>query len=143
VAALVREWARHIPVAIASGALRAEIELILETEGLRGCFAAIVSADDPVASKPSPEPYQLAMRQLTERARRPGPIDPARCVAVEDSRWGIAAARAAGMRIVGVASSYAATELADADVVIAATGDLSPQVVSAALRADPRGDRRS
>jgi beta-phosphoglucomutase-like phosphatase (HAD superfamily) len=45
-------------------------------------------------------------------------------VAIEDSRWGIASARAAGLRTVGVTSSYDADELSEADMVIGSLGDL-------------------
>ena len=48
----------------------------------------------------------------------------ANCVAIEDSRWGITSARAAGLRTVGVTSSYDAGELSEADLVIRSVGDL-------------------
>jgi sugar-phosphatase len=47
-----------------------------------------------------------------------GAIDPARCVAIEDSRWGIESARAAGLRTVAVTTSYRASALAGADLVV-------------------------
>lgn len=134
----VREWARQVPVAIASGALREEIDLVLAAAGLDSVFGVIVSANDPVPGKPSPEPYLLALRQLavasSDRAPQGG-FDPARCVAVEDSRWGAAAARAAGMRVVGVTSSYPADALADADHVVASVRELSADLVSRLLSA--------
>lgn len=136
----VREWARQVPVAVASGALRAEIDLVLESAGLGSTFGTIVSANDPVAGKPSPEPYLLALRQLAaavgDRAPRGG-FDPARCVAVEDSRWGAAAAKAAGMRVVGVTSSYPAALLVEADHVVDSVRDLSPDLVSRFLLPAP------
>jgi len=46
------------------------------------------------------------------------------CVAIEDSRWGIASARAAGLRAVGVTSSYDADELSEADLIIGSLADL-------------------
>lgn len=129
----VREWAERVPAAIASGALREEIELVLGAAGLGGEFGTIVSANDDVPGKPSPEPYRLALRQLAaavgDRAPRGG-FDPARCVAVEDSRWGVASARAAGLRVVGVTSSYSADQLIEAERVVASVRDLSPEFVS-------------
>ena len=126
----VRDLARHVPIAIASGALRAEIEAVLSAVGLRSCFPVIVSADDPVEGKPSPAPYLLAMERLAEAAQAARGFDPARCVAVEDSRWGITAAKAAGMRVVGVTTSYSAEALGDADCVIAGVADLSLELLS-------------
>ncbi|HEY2905741.1 MAG TPA: HAD family phosphatase, partial [Vicinamibacterales bacterium] len=86
-------------LAIASGAFRSEIESILAARpGLRDSFAAIVSADDHVAGKPSPEPYLEALRQLE--------IDADQAIAVEDSPWGLDAARGAGLRTIAVTTSY-------------------------------------
>lgn len=108
-------------LAIASGAFRSEIEAILAARpGLRAAFAAIVSADDHVAGKPSPEPYLEALRQVNISAED--------AVAVEDSPWGLTAARAAGLRTVGVTTSYQASAL-EADTIIASIVDLTPDVV--------------
>src|SRR5262249_43126582 len=109
VPAFVRAAAARVPLAIASGALRHEIELILEQAGLADCFAAIVSAEDVREGKPSPEAFLLAMERLAAR------LEPAHCLAIEDSQPGVEAARRAGMRCVAVTSSYAAEALAGAD----------------------------
>ena len=121
----VREWSEAVPLAIASGALRVEIEAILAGVALRRCFSTIVSADDPVAGKPSPASYLLALDQLAAATGRAAAFDPGCCVAIEDSRWGIAAARRAGLRVVGVTSSYAASALAEADLVVSSVADLT------------------
>jgi beta-phosphoglucomutase len=121
----VREWSQTVPVAIASGALRVEIEAILAAVALSSCFSTIVSADDPVASKPSPAPYQLALERLAAATGRSAAFDPACCVAIEDSRWGIASAKRAGLRVVGVTSSYPALDLSEADMVVSTVADLT------------------
>lgn len=105
---LVQSLSAELPLAIASGALRAEIEAILEGAGLRGCFSAIVGADDVARTKPDPLPYLEAAHRL--RARVPD-LEPHECLALEDSPPGMAAARAAGMTVVGVAHTYAAQRL--------------------------------
>jgi beta-phosphoglucomutase len=51
-------------------------------------------------------------------------LKPGDCVAIEDSRWGIASARAAGLRAVGVTTSYDAGELAEADLIIGSVAEL-------------------
>ncbi len=126
----VREFAAHVPVAIASGALRAEILAVLTAVDLARDIPVIVSADDPVDGKPSPAPYLLALERLASHAREGGGFDPSRCVAIEDSRWGISAAKAAGMRVVGVTSSYSADALAAADHVVASVADLTVEMLS-------------
>ena len=119
----IREAAAAVPIAIASGALRHEIDEIIDAAGVGTLFATIVAAGDTAESKPSPAPYRLAIEQLQERAGRS--LDPRRSVAIEDSRWGLESARGAGLRLVGVTSSYAADELSDAELVVAGLGALT------------------
>lgn len=112
-------------LAIASGAFRSEIESILDGQpGLRESFATIVSADDHVAGKPSPEPYLEALRQLE--------IEAGSAVAVEDSPWGLAAAREAGLRTIALTTSYDASVLT-ADRVIASIADLTVDIVTSVV----------
>jgi beta-phosphoglucomutase len=125
----VREFAAQVPVAIASGALRAEIVAVLTAVGLAPSFPIIVSADDPVDGKPSPAPYRLAMQRLAAHVGANGGFDSSRCVAIEDSHWGITAAKAAGMRVVGVTSSYSADALAAADLVVGSVADLTMETL--------------
>ncbi len=105
-----------VPLAICSGALRAEIELILEQAKLRDRFDAIVSAEEVERGKPHPDGFLLALKKLNERGF--GPIAPAHCAVVEDSHWGLQAARAAGMRTVAVTNTYGAEQLKTADKVV-------------------------
>lgn len=125
----IREWAPQVPVAIASGALRAEIVALLRATGLGDSFLTIVSADDPVESKPSPQPYLLAMNQLGVLAGPEGGLVPSHCVAIEDSKWGIVAAKQAGMRVIGVTTSYDASQLEGADLVVDGVASLSLTMV--------------
>jgi beta-phosphoglucomutase len=112
---LVRSLAAEMPVAIASGARRREIETVLSSLGLRDAFQAIVGAEDAPRTKPDPAPYLEAARRLAECA--PG-LAPAECVAFEDSMAGVDAALGAGMKVVGVAHSYPADELRAAHRVV-------------------------
>jgi HAD superfamily hydrolase (TIGR01509 family) len=119
---VIQRAAARVPLAIASGALGVEIRRILDREGLTSSFAAIVSADDPVASKPSPEPYSLAIARLSQAKG----IDLAAgdCAAIEDSVWGLESARAAGLRTIGVTHTYPAEVIASADLIIPSLNDL-------------------
>jgi beta-phosphoglucomutase len=115
-AAFIRAAAAEVPVAIASGAMRHEIVQIVEAAGLDELFAAIIAAGDTPESKPSPAPYLLAFEQLQQATGRM--LDRRRCVAIEDSYWGLESARGAGLRCVGVTTSYPAAELTGAELII-------------------------
>jgi beta-phosphoglucomutase family hydrolase len=80
--------------AIASAAPRANIETILDALGAAGCFQAIVSAEDVHRGKPDPEVFLVAAGKLG--------VPPGHCIVVEDAQHGIEAARAAGMKSIGV-----------------------------------------
>lgn len=92
--ALIRAAAAACPIAVCSGALRAEIEPVLHRLGVRELFSVVVSADDVEFSKPHPACYRLAAERLNIHARA--------CVAIEDTPTGARSARDAGMRVVGV-----------------------------------------
>lgn len=96
-------------LAIVSGALRSEIELVLNLSDLRPHFAEIVAAEDVGACKPDPQGFNRARERLELPSRR--------CVAVEDSLPGLSAARAAGLRCAMVATSHAEDVCSDADLV--------------------------
>lgn len=119
---LVLALAGRVPVGIASGARRAEIEAILAAAGLREAFAAVVGAEDVRQGKPHPEPYLTAMARLEPRA--PG-LRAAECVVFEDSVAGVAAARAAGMKVVAVTSSHPASRLTAAHKVVDSLAELA------------------
>lgn len=112
----IREAAAAVPIAIASGAMRHEIDEVIDAAGMTDLFATIVAAGDTPQSKPSPEPYRLALERLRESIGRD--IDARRAVAIEDSRWGLESAHGAGLRLVGVTNSYPAHELAGAELVV-------------------------
>jgi HAD superfamily hydrolase (TIGR01509 family) len=117
----IKRAAAAAPLAIASGAIGAEIRRVLERERLAEYFTVIVAAEDTPSSKPAPDPYLRAvalLADIADRADGGDPVTAAECVAIEDSRWGLESARAAGLRTVGVAQTYAAHELAIADLVI-------------------------
>lgn len=119
----IREAAAVVPIAIASGALRHEIDEIIGAAGVGKLFEVIVAAGDTVEGKPSPAPYRLALDQLRGRTGRQ--LNARRSVAIEDSRWGLESARGAGLRLVGVTSSYSAEELPGAELVVDGLGALS------------------
>jgi beta-phosphoglucomutase len=132
----IRCAAAEVPIAIASGALRQEIVEIIEAAGVASLFATIVAAGDTPQSKPSPAPYLLAFERLRQHSGRD--LDPSRCVAIEDSRWGIESARGAGLRCVGVTNSYEAGELQGAELVVGGLGDLTLPALDRLCATSPR-----
>jgi beta-phosphoglucomutase len=112
-----------IPMAICSGALSPEIEMILNGAGLRNYFEAIVSAEQVKRGKPDPEGFSLALKLLNKKLKKS--TRAGNCVVIEDSRWGLEAAKAAGMRAVAITNSYAAEHLKPADKVVVHLNDLS------------------
>lgn len=115
--------AASIPIAICSGALRAEIELILEDAGLRRLFDVIVSAEDVTHGKPDPEGFLLALQRLNEAVVVP--ITPGQCIVIEDSHWGLRAGEAAGMHTIAVTNTYDAEQLSTAEKVVDRLSDLT------------------
>lgn len=120
----VHEAALHYRLAIASGALRHEIDFVLEQVGLKKEFEHITSAEDVVHGKPDPEPFLHALASLNRAAAAGSTtIKPEDCAVIEDSIPGIRAARAAGMRVVAVANTHPKEDLTEADVMIASLAE--------------------
>lgn len=96
-------------LAVVSGALRREIELVLGTSKLRRFFDVIVAAEDVSHCKPDPQGYRAARKALGVPALG--------CTIVEDSLPGLEAARAAGIPCAMLTTSHSAAQLAAADLV--------------------------
>ena len=109
--------------AIASAAPRANIETILDVLHASECFEAIVSAEDVHRGKPDPEVFLIAAAKLA--------VAPKHCIVVEDAQHGVEAARAAGMKSIGVSQSC---KLFPADVVVPSLEFLDANVFDTLLR---------
>lgn len=118
----------HYPLAICSGALREEIEAMLEGISLRDCFKVIVAAEDVTVGKPDPSGYLLCAKQLGERVKKD--LKPADCLIVEDAPTVIHSVKGVGFPTLAVATSYPAEKLSEATYVVK---DLRPASVSAAV----------
>jgi beta-phosphoglucomutase len=114
----VRGLWRHCPLAICSGALREEIEAMLEGLALRDCFSVIVSAEDVDVGKPDPRGYVLTVKQLIERFPSKRSLKPADCLIVEDAPTVIREVKRIGFPTLAVATSYPLERLAEADYVV-------------------------
>ena len=105
----VRYAAERVPLAICSGAARAEIEPVVESAGLAEYFQAIVSSDDVVRGKPDPEGYRKALGLLG---------DPAAALVFEDTEAGIASAKGAGLHVIAKLGTLDAARLRGADELV-------------------------
>ncbi len=103
----VRYAAARVPVAIVSGAFRAEIEPVVAAAGIAAEIATIVAADDVTHGKPHPEGYLIALERIG--------VDAGAAIAFEDTEAGVASAQAAGLRVVAVLGTLPPHRLADAD----------------------------
>jgi beta-phosphoglucomutase len=112
----VRALWRHCPLGICTGALREEVEVMLEGVALRDCFTTIVAAEDVEVGKPDPSGYVLTQQQLSERSKRE--LKTADCLIVEDAPSVIRNVKAIGFPTLAVASSYPMEQLEDADFVV-------------------------
>lgn len=121
-AACVARLAAAYPVGIASGALRAEIELMLRGARLLDSFRFIVSSGETEHTKPAPDPYL--------RAAELHGVAPAACLAIEDSHWGLQSARAAGMRTVAITHTYPRATLSEADTTIDSLEELTLELIA-------------
>lgn len=123
---LVREAASRHRLAIASGALRHEIEYILEQAGIRKEFEHITSSEDVRQGKPDPEGYLHALAALNRRtAAGQAPLAAADCLVIEDSIPGIQAAHTAGMKVLAVANTHPVEELREAEAITHSLADVN------------------
>lgn len=116
-------FANKIPLAICSGALLPEIEMLLKGANLRKFFDVIVSAEQVKKGKPDPEGFLLALKLLNKKACPP--IEPQDCIVIEDSHWGLEAAKNAGMHAVAITNSYPADQLKPADKIVKNLSELT------------------
>ncbi len=95
----------QLKMAIVSGAVRSEIELVLDRIAIASHFSVIVAGDEIPTSKPEPEGYLLAVERLNQNHPELK-LKPFECLAIEDTFAGIEAAKRAGIPVVGVANTY-------------------------------------
>ncbi|HKW85958.1 MAG TPA: HAD family phosphatase [Nitrospiraceae bacterium] len=122
----VRDAATRYRLAIASGALRQEIEFILDQAGIRKEFEHITSSEDVAHGKPDPEGFLHALASLNRTAALGlSHLTADDCLAIEDSVPGIRAAHAAGMKVLAVANTHVIQDLHEADAVTASLAKIS------------------
>lgn len=115
----VKRLYQRYPISIGSGALRHEIELILESIGIRKEFSIIVSAEEIENCKPAPDVYIRVLQLINQLdSLKSGIVYTHECLVVEDSVAGIKAAHSAGMKCLAVTNSYPTEKLFEADMIV-------------------------
>jgi len=123
----VKTWLKKlaeakVPCVIGSSTHRENIEMALELIGLHEYFSAVVSSEDVTHGKPHPDVFLQAARKIG--------CSPERCVVFEDAQVGIQAARAAGMRVIAVATTHPLDELKAADLAVKRLDELTIEQIS-------------
>ena len=108
--ALVEQLSRKYRLAVASGSDRAVVDEVLALKNLRRCFGAIITSAEVERGKPAPDIFLRAAELLG--------VAPRDCWVIEDSKPGVCAGLAAGMRVIAITNTHPATELAQATFVV-------------------------
>lgn len=113
-------------LAVGSSGPKENVDLVLQELGARRLFGAVITGNDVHQGKPDPEVFLLAARRLE--------IAPSRCVVIEDAPAGVAAARAAGMKCVGLISTgRTRDDVAGAEAAVTALSEISPAMLRALI----------
>jgi len=110
--------AAGIPRSVGSSTPRSNLDAIFAATGLGELFDEVVCGDDVANGKPAPDVFLLAAKKLG--------FAPADCIVIEDAHVGIAAAHAAGMKVLAVATTNPLDELADADAAVVSLEEITP-----------------
>lgn len=113
---LVEKLAARFPLAVASGSEHPVINAVLALRGLRRFFNVIVSGADVPRGKPAPDIFLRAAELLR--------VPPRDCWVIEDSKPGVAAARAAGMKVIAIPNTHPPDELREATHVVRTYADI-------------------
>jgi beta-phosphoglucomutase len=92
-------------LAVVTGAIRSEVELVLQQAEIDRYFGTIVSGDEISQSKPDPEGYLLAVDRLN-KLHPDLNLLPSECIAIEDTFAGLQAVKSAGIQAVAIANTY-------------------------------------
>ena len=132
----VKRAAAQYRLAIATGGKREQIDQALRETAIERDFAIIVSADDIAIGKPDPAIYYAALKRLNAAEPRPPLITAAQCLVIEDSLAGIRSAKAAGMRVLALATTYPPEQLIEANLILPNLEGLLPESIATRLQAN-------
>jgi beta-phosphoglucomutase len=134
----IKQARHHFRLGVVSMARNEEILDVLKRAAILEDFSVIVSAEEIKNHKPNPECYNLAFREIDQINVAEGgfPLTREQVLAVEDAPPGIKAAKAAGLKTLGVTNTVSAAELraAGADSVTKTLADWTPETVELVFR---------
>lgn len=107
---LVQYCSRHFLIGLATSSRMEKMNMMMEQQGLKRYFTAIVTGGEVHHGKPSPDIFLLAAEKLE--------VDPKKCLVFEDTISGIRAAKNAGMKCIAISTTHKREELTEADLVI-------------------------
>lgn len=115
--------AQQIPLALGTSAAKDIADFVVTTLDLRRFFKTIVSADDVQQGKPAPDiPLEIARRMN---------VEPKNCLVLEDSRYGVQAAKTAGMRVIAIpCGPTLKQDLSAADHIVRSLCDVTPELIA-------------
>ncbi len=115
----VRDLSRRgIPLSVGSSGPAVNVDFVVERLGIRPLLRGVVSGTDVTRAKPAPDIFLACARKMG--------LPPDRCAAIDDSASGVAAARAAGMKIIGFFSAgHEAEEYDGVDLLVRSFDELS------------------
>ncbi len=113
-------------LAIATSSTREKSMAVLRSARVPYTEMVYICGDDVTRKKPDPELFQIACRRLD--------LPPESCVVIEDAPNGVAAAKAAGCRVIAVTNTCGRSELAEADVVVDCLTEVSLDMAIELLR---------
>ncbi len=123
----VKQARSRFHLAVASGGRREQIDSVLAGTAIEQDFDIIVSADDCAVGKPDPAVYRSTLQRLNDRRALRPRLTAEDCLVIEDSKAGIQAARAAGMAVIALATTYPPEQLGEADLVVPDLQQLRPE----------------
>lgn len=115
-------------LAIGSSTPRKNIEVVLESIGLKDSFSVCIAAEDVTKGKPDPEVFLKAAKAIG--------VLPSRCVVIEDAVAGIQAAKNAGMKAIAVTTTHPRERLKQADIIVESIADVTVEMIEQLLKTD-------
>jgi HAD superfamily hydrolase (TIGR01509 family) len=106
---LINRLKNDYTLALVTGAIRQDADLILNHFGIKNDFSVIITGDDISKSKPDPEPYLQVIKELG--------VSASDCLVIEDSLAGVRSAKSAGIKCVAVLTTHERDDLQEADFI--------------------------
>ena len=122
----------NVRLAVGTSAPLVNLDFVLDKLDIRGFFEIMVDESQVTKGKPDPEIYLIASQKLG--------IKPQNCVVIEDSVFGLRAALAAGMKTIGITTTFEAEKLNIADIIINSFTEMNYDTIESLLKSSLRSN---